>query len=243
MLSVRDQAKRRELQRLPFTFVNVAMSADGKLAPASGEYVPFGSTADKELLLEIRTKADAVMCGARTVEAFPMNLGPGGKRFRDQRLRSGRESYNLRIIVSGSGSVDLNSEIFKHRFSPILILTTESAGSARLREMERAGAELHISAGHKIDFQSAFQWLFDAWKVRTLLCEGGGALNGSLFDQQLVDEVYLTICPLLIGGRSSPTMADGDGALNLASAVPMVLKSRELRNGEIFLRYLVDHRF
>src|SRR4051794_31223760 len=74
--------------RLPFVFINVAMTADGKLAPANRHFVPFGSKHDRALLLELRAKADAVMAGARTVDLMPVNLGPGPVKNRQARLRN-----------------------------------------------------------------------------------------------------------------------------------------------------------
>src|SRR5712691_12215621 len=108
---------------LPFVYLNVATTADGKLAPANRVFVPFGSKRDRELLLELRARADAVMSGARTVDLSPVNLGPGSIRFRRKRLRRGLAEYSLRIVVSGSGTLDPNAAIFRHRFSPIIVLT------------------------------------------------------------------------------------------------------------------------
>src|SRR5437763_3406228 len=88
----------------PFVRINVAMTADGKLAPANRIFVPFGSQRDRELLLKLRSEADAVISGARTVDLSAINLGPGGARFRRRRLRQGLSEYNLRVVVSGSGT-------------------------------------------------------------------------------------------------------------------------------------------
>src|SRR5213078_728397 len=104
---------------LPFVFLNVATTADGKLAPANRHFVPFSSKRDQELLLELRTRCDAVMAGARTVDSVPVNLGPGGKKYRDMRIKNGLAEYNIRIVVSGSGTLNPRAEIFKHKFSPL----------------------------------------------------------------------------------------------------------------------------
>src|SRR5437867_10296396 len=112
--------ERTSRSRLPFVYLNVAMTADGKLAPANRVFVPFGSKRDRELLLELRARADAVMSGARTVDLSEVNLGPGPARFRRKRVREGLAEYNLRVVVSGSGSLDPKAEIFRHRFSPII---------------------------------------------------------------------------------------------------------------------------
>jgi hypothetical protein len=76
-------------RNLPFVYLNVATTADGKLAPANRHFVPFGSKRDQELLLELRAAADAVMSGARTVGPMPVNLGPGPAKYRKMRLRKG----------------------------------------------------------------------------------------------------------------------------------------------------------
>src|SRR5687767_9131901 len=87
---------------LPFVYLNVAITADGKLAPANRQFVPFSSARDQELLIRLRTRCDAVMAGARTIDAVPVNLGPGGKKYRAMRVANGLSEYNLRIVVSGS---------------------------------------------------------------------------------------------------------------------------------------------
>src|SRR6185436_9121231 len=116
----------KKLER-PFVFLNDATTADGKLAPASRHFIPFSSKRDQELLLELRTRADAVMAGARTVDSVPVNLGPGPKKYREQRLKNGLAEYNLRVAVSGSGTLNPHAEIFRHKFSPLIILVTERA--------------------------------------------------------------------------------------------------------------------
>ena len=82
---------------------------------------------DEKLKAEKRAAADAVMAGARTLKAQKITLGPGAARYRRLRIKNGLAPYNLRVIVSGSGSIDPRAEIFKHRFSPIVILTTGRA--------------------------------------------------------------------------------------------------------------------
>ncbi|MGV3774568.1 MAG: dihydrofolate reductase family protein, partial [Verrucomicrobiales bacterium] len=62
---------------LPTVWINVAMSADGKIAPATRHFVPFGSVNDQKMLFELRSRADAVMSGARTVDLGDVDLGPG----------------------------------------------------------------------------------------------------------------------------------------------------------------------
>src|SRR5215471_6477419 len=106
----------RPAKGMPFVFINVATTADGKLAPANRHFEPFGSKRDQTLLLELRAKADAVISGARTVDSTAVTLGPGGAKYRALRRKRGLAEYNLRVVASGTASVDPEAEIFKHRF-------------------------------------------------------------------------------------------------------------------------------
>jgi riboflavin-specific deaminase-like protein len=226
----------------PFVFLNVALSADGKIAPASRVFVPFGSPRDQEHLYALRARADAVMAGARTVDLMAVKLGPGGARFRRRRLRLGLAEYNLRVVVTGSGTLNPDAEIFKHRFSPILILTSGRAPATRLRVLRARADEVKVCGDKEVDFREALTWLRQRWGVKRLLCEGGGELNAALFRADLVDEVHVTLCPLILGGRLAPTLADGVGITRLADAVPLQLTSRRRLGDELFLTYRVLHR-
>jgi riboflavin-specific deaminase-like protein len=141
---------------------------------------------------------------------------------------------NLRVIVSGNGTLNPNAEVFKHRFSPILILTTERASKAKLRQLRALADEVKVCGRQEINFREAFCWLRGKWGVKRLLCEGGGGLNDALFRAGLVDELHLTICPKIFGGRNAPTIVDGRGFRRLAEALPLQIKSFKRIGNEVF---------
>ena len=213
----------------------MAMTADGKIATANRVVSSFGSPCDHVHLLKLRATADAVMAGARTVDLNPINLGPGPARYRRARLKSCLIEYNLRVIVSGSGTIDQKAKIFQRQFSPIIILTTERAGITRLKKLQAIADEVKVCGKKEIDFRAALRWLREKWQVNRLLCEGGGELNAALFRAGLVDELHLTICPKLFGGRNAPTIVDGAGFSKLADAAQLELKSARCVGEEIFL--------
>jgi riboflavin biosynthesis pyrimidine reductase len=253
----------------PFVLVNLAMTADGKIATANRAVSSFGSARDHEHLLELRATVDAVMAGARTVDVNPINLGPGPARFRRQRLKRGLSEYNLRVIVSGSGTINPNAEIFRGRSgdsdnpltrpadtlspsdgerdgvrgnpgaklteSPIIVLTTARASKAKLRRLRALADDVQISGQREIDFRIALRWLREKWGVKRLLCEGGGELNDALFRAGLVDELHLTVCPKIFGGRAAPTIADGMGFSRLSDAARFQLKFSRRIGDEMFL--------
>jgi riboflavin-specific deaminase-like protein len=218
----------------PFVLVNMAMTADGKIATANRAVSSFGSAYDHRHLLELRATTDAVMAGARTVDSTGINLGPGPARYRRLRLKNRLSEYNLRVIVSGSGSLNPEAEVFKHRFSPILILTTQRASPVKLRRLRAVADEVKVFGRREINFCEALAWLRDQWGVKRLLCEGGGGLNDALFRAGLVDELHLTICPTIFGGRNAPTISDGSGFGRLTHALALQIELFQHLGDEIF---------
>jgi len=245
----------------------MAMTADGKIATANRAISSFGSQRDHNHLLALRATVDAVMCGARTADLNDINLGPGPAQFRRLRLRRGLAEYNLRIVGSGSGSINPRAEIFSYRpftqpvatlspsdgvrdgvrgrrqreaepmASPIIVLTTQRMSASTRRRLQALGAELRICGRTEINFRAVLRWLRDRWGIQRLLCEGGGELNAALFRAGLVDELHLTVCPKIFGGRCAPTIADGLGFPALANAAQLTLKSARRTGDEMFLVY------
>jgi 2,5-diamino-6-(ribosylamino)-4(3H)-pyrimidinone 5'-phosphate reductase len=227
---------------LPFVFVNLAITADGKINTANRQVESFSSRRDREHMLELRAKADAVMAGARTVDLHPIGMGPGGVGYRRRRIRQGLAEFNLRVVVSGAGTLDLDAEVFRRKFSAIIVLTTRRAGQKRIAALRRQAQDVMICGKSEIDFELALRRLREKWKVKRLLCEGGGQLNDALFRAGLVDELHLTICPKIFGGDAAPTLVDGRGHLKLADASVLELKSSRRCGDELFLVYRVKKR-
>ena len=222
----------------PHVLVNMAMTADGKIATANRRISSFGSKADAENLYRLRSTVDAVMNGARTADLNPITMGPGEAKWRRARRRRGLAEYNLRVVVSGSGTLDLGARIFQDRFSPLLIITGGRVPKARLAALKQAAtAVFSESADRAVDFPGALRWLKEEWGVKRLLCEGGGALNDALFRDDLVDELHLTLCPFVVGGRTAPTISDGVGFAHLSEAVPLRLQQRKANGSELFLTF------
>jgi riboflavin-specific deaminase-like protein len=220
--------------KLPFVLINMAMTADGKIATANRAVHSFGSARDRRHLYELRATADAVMCGARTVEISRSLMDAGGVPFRRLRLKHGLAEHPLRVIVSGNGSIDLNAPIFRQRFPPIIVLTTARISQINRLKLQSLAVEVKLFGRTRINFPAALRWLRTKWNVRRLLCEGGGELNQVMFHADLVDEIHLTICPKIFGGRAAPTIAEGAGFLRLARAKKFELTSMCALDAELF---------
>ncbi len=141
------------------------------------------------------------------------------------------------MIVSGSGSIDPGAEIFKKKFSPVIVLTTRRASAKKLALLRTLADEVKIFGGAEVNFHSALRWLREKWGVTRLLCEGGGELNDALFRAGLVDQINLTICPKIFGGRTAPTIADGLGFQHLTGAATFELTSLKRKQAELFTAF------
>ena len=226
-------------RKRPFVFINMAMTADGKIATSNRAISSFGSKHDHDHLLELRATVDAVMAGARTVDSNAVNLGPGPAKYRRLRTRRGLQPYNLRIIVSRSGTIDPRADIFRHKFSPVIILTSQRALKSRLAALRTVADEVKVFGDDGVDLAAALAWLREAYGVKRLACEGGAELNDGMLRAGLVDEIHVTVTPRVFGGRAAPTIADGQGAPGLDAATPLKLKSARRVGDEMFLVYAV----
>ncbi|HCB98601.1 MAG TPA: hypothetical protein DEP78_10085, partial [Verrucomicrobiales bacterium] len=90
----------------------------------------------------------------------------------------------------------------------------------------------------KINLKQCIRWLQKHWQVRRLVVEGGGHLNDAMFREGLVDELFLTLCPLIYGGRHHATIADGVGFTQLSDAYRLRCVERKRKGRELFLRFL-----
>ena len=189
----------------PFVTANFAITADGRISTRNSTPADFSSPRDKRRLLEIRAACDAVLVGARTLASDTMTLGLPADDLRAARKKRGHPELPLRVVLSNSGRLDPKLRIFQKPGAPIVIFST-SRMPLRTRSALAEKADIHLHSLASVDLPLALAALRGNYKIRRLVCEGGGTLFRNLLAAGLVDELHLTLCPHIFGGRGAPTL-------------------------------------
>lgn len=201
----------------------------------------------------LRAYADAVMFGEDTFRNAPGHVWTAGcvyppfeREFHAFRKHVGKDSLHpLNVVVSGVGQVDLDQPLFRREEIRSLVLTTEQ-GVARLQQ--RYGATLpatvRVLPGEvMIDPSDMVALLHREYGVKLLLHEGGPTLFSSFLKQSLLDEIFLTLSPQVVGRGPTGERPSFSGPLGLSpeQAVWGTLLSvkRASKSGHLFLRYRV----
>ncbi len=226
----------------PFVLINMAMSADGKIASTSRRLISLGTKRDYDNMLKLRATVDAVMCGAKTIASGNITMDAGGKKYEQQRINNGLNKQNLRVLISGSGSISPNASIFQNRNSPIIIFVSKLTSANNLVNLRKVADEVLVYGNKKVLLNKALKYLYQKWNSKRVLCEGGGELNFDLIRLGLVDELHLTICPSLLGGRDAPTIVDGTGFSHLTKVSNLELTNQKRIGNELFTTWKVRPR-
>ena len=235
----RRKDRSRVLSR-PFLVATFAMTVDGKITTRKFSPVDFTSREDKRHLLRQRSYGDAVLIGHSTLKSDNVRLGLPEGDLRQARIKRGQTPFPSRVIVSNEGRIDPHLKIFQSDISPIIIFsTTRMPRHYRVALMQKA--TLHLSEERNVDLREMLHRLWSEYKVRILACEGGATLFRALLEQDLVDQLNLTIAPYLFGGAHAPTLT-GLSKDFLPASVGCSLQDMRVVEDECFLTYRIKHR-
>jgi diaminohydroxyphosphoribosylaminopyrimidine deaminase/5-amino-6-(5-phosphoribosylamino)uracil reductase len=198
---------------LPFVAVKYAMSLDGRIAAASGDSRWVSGPETRRWVHEMRTKIDAILQGSSTVVIDNPQLTA---RPEDQEA----EHQPLRIVLDSSGRISREANVLQGAAST-LVATTERANAAWRQTIEATGAEVLVlpsDAEGRVALRPLLEEL-GRRGVLWLLVEGGGVVNGSFFDERLVDKVHAIVAPMIVGAAAAATPVAGRGAQRMTEAL------------------------
>lgn len=218
------------LHMRPFVFVNVAMSADGKISTRERRQVRISGAEDFSRVDRIKAESDAIMVGIGTVLADDPSLTVKSPGLRAERVAAGKDEHPIRVVVDSSGQIPLDAEILHKGGGARIIAVSRAAPPARVEELRKYATVITVG-DETVDLAALLAELYRQG-VRRLMVEGGGTLIWSLFEQGLVDELQTFIGNLVIGGKDAPTPADGAGFLREADFARLrIIETERLDDG------------
>jgi len=222
----------------PFVYINMAMTADGKITSAVREYPRFSSDGDRRNMDRLRAEADALMVGAGTLRADDPDLRVRDREMIEYRRSLGKPPLLVNVMVTASANVDGIARFFDPALSSArVVATVDDAPKERLASLAGRAEVWRLGRGD-VDLVRLVERLRERG-VERLLLEGGGELNWKMVRARLVDELHVTIAPALLGGREAPTLLEGEG---FEMQAQRRLRLAELRRegDEVFCRYRLE---
>ena len=222
----------------PFVFINVAMTADGKIDTFERKGATISSKRDKERVDRLRAEADAVMVGGRTLLDEDPKLTVKSEALRAERVARGLSPNPMKVGVVSEANLKPGSMFLNTGPARIVIFTTHRTSKDQLAFLRSHDVDVYIHNSERADLPKALVTLRELG-IQRLMVEGGATLNFELLKLGLVDEISAYIAPMIFGGESAPTMAAGSG-LERSAAIPLKLVSVEKEeDGGVLLKYLV----
>ncbi|MEH2026779.1 RibD family protein [Nostoc sp.] len=238
------------LQHRPHTTVVLAMSADGKIADFKRSPARFGSRVDKAHLEKQIAASDAVLFGAGTLNAYGTTLTVTDPTLVQLRAQEGKPPQPVYIVITNSANLNPEIHFFKQPVRRWLLTTTagEFSWKRRLQTLPSTlgtGVQeyppefeqilVFETPTREIDILTALKQLATLHITR-LVVLGGGELVASLLELDLIDELWLTVCPLILGGNTAPTPVEGKGFLPDLAPKLQLLEVHTIEQ-EVFLHY------
>lgn len=202
---------------------NTAVSLDGRINTRERRFTMLGSARDHARMSRLRAEADAVLVGGATFRNWPHPALPDDA----DRARLGtRRPWT--VVVSRTMNLPVTPEFLAEPgFRPLFLTRAGAVPPGFAAESDTFdGADLPVA------------WMLERLRARGiehLLIEAGGDLLFQFLAADAIDEMAVTLCPLVIGG-DAPSLADGAG-FTFAQLRRLELVAHEVEGDEIFLRY------
>ena len=220
----------------PFVFINIAMTADGKIDTFERKGAAISSQHDKERVDQLRASTDAIMVGGRTLLDEDPRLTVKSEVLRAERVARGLLPNPVKVGIVTEAKINADSQFLNEGPAEIVIFTTRRTSKKYLSLLKSRRVDVYVDDAEKVDLRSALATLKELG-INRLMVEGGSTLNFELMRLQLVDEITAYVAPIVFGGESAPTMAAGSG-LERNEAIPLkLIEVEKWDDGGVLLKY------
>jgi 5-amino-6-(5-phosphoribosylamino)uracil reductase len=215
----------------PYVLVNFVSSADGH-ATVEGRSAGLGDEGDRAIFHNLREHVDAVLAGTGTLSTERYGRMLGKTERRERRIARGQRAEPLAVVITRSGTIPTDIPLFDEAEAEVVVFAPPGC------DVTDTPAQVTVIALNPEEhtLTTVMHRLRTELGVTTLLCEGGPTLFGALLQEGLVDELFLTLAPKLVGGGHGPAVTAGP-----ALAEPRRLRTVWLleRDGSLYLRYAI----
>jgi 2,5-diamino-6-(ribosylamino)-4(3H)-pyrimidinone 5'-phosphate reductase len=205
----------------PYIIINCAMSADGKFALPNKNQIRISNDEDIKRMYRLRNKFDAVLVGIGAVLSDNPKLTVKEKYVKNP-------NQPIRIVLDSKCRIPKESLVI-NKTSKTYIIT-----SCKSDKKFDDNVEVIICPSDKegsIDLEKLLDILFNLG-IKSLMVEGGGTVIWSFLRSGFVDDFYVYIGPIVIGGKNTPTIVDGPGIKNEAELISLkIIDLIKLGNG------------
>lgn len=234
----------------PYIFSNFVMSRDGRISfnepgQSGGGEVSGFNPHDRWVMALLRARADAVLVGDNTLRTSPEHrwtseyIYPEDRDLFDQtRAADGRTGHPIQVFVSLEGDLDSESEVLKRSDLSVIVATT-TRGAQRAQSIPSEGPFTVLALGDdSVDLDELARVLRRDHGIHALLIEGGPRVYGGFLAAGLIDEEFLTLSPVVVGGgvsTSRPGLVEGQAFTpeHHPESVPVALRKA---GDHLFLR-------
>ena len=207
--------------------LSAAMTLDGKIGQRNKKVI-LSSKSDKIRVHKLRSKFDAILVGKNTVEQDNPLLT----------VRHVKGKNPIRIILDSCGTIKNSSKIIKtSKYVPTIIVTSQLISKNNLNRLKNLPLDVIVCGKNQVDIKKLVSILCKKG-IKRILLEGGGTLNLSFLKNNLIDEIIITITPLVLGSKNSVNLFEGilNSTKNLSS---LRLKNVKKNANEIILNYKI----
>jgi riboflavin-specific deaminase-like protein len=227
---------------LPHVTVILAISLDGKISLDTNTPARFSSAQDLVHLEEQISLCDAIVFGANTLRAYGTSLTIKNPQLLRQRQQAGKPPQPLNIVCSTSGNLNPDWSFFSQPL-PRALLTCAEGKETWFKQLQSTNLEEEGFFQQYFISEPSIAW-------REILIElkksnydrigilGGAKLISSLLPENLIDDIWLTICPVIMGQINSPSWVEASLLAEMKKPIPLtkLLAVKQIEN-EIFVHY------
>ena len=221
----------------PYVISNMIISSDGNTLFTNEDSTGLGSKIDRRLMGELRFHVDAVINGAETLRIAGSSSLIRSEELIQNRLSKNKTAHPIACVLTNSGDLPLENRFFTSKKFESLVFLDESNIQKKFDELSPHCKEV-ISTPKKNRAEFLLHYLYKHYDVDIALLEGGPMINGIFFENNLIDEHFVTVSPQIFIPKNPFTSIRPTESYNIMHQdLKLISTQVSEQTGEIFTRY------